>query len=67
MQCQRPVGLDLGVEKILEEENGYPLWFSGLENSMDYTVHEVSKSWTQLSNFHLHNKGMLALEPLLSF
>ena len=31
---------------------GYPLQYSRLENSMDYTVHGVAKSWTQLSNFH---------------
>ena len=31
---------------------GYPLQYSGLENSMDYTVPGVENSWTQLSNFH---------------
>ena len=34
-----------------EEGNGYPLQYSGLENSMDCTIHGVAKSWTQLSNF----------------
>ena len=34
------------------EGNGYPLQYSGLENSMDCIVHGVSKSQTQLSNFH---------------
>jgi len=34
------------------EGNGYPLRYSGLENSMDCVVHGVSKSWTQLSDFH---------------
>ena len=34
------------------EEEGYPLQYSGLENSMDCIVHEVTKSWTQLSHFH---------------
>ena len=38
------------------EGNGYPLQYSGLENSMDCTVHGVTKSWTQLSNFHFHPK-----------
>ena len=28
------------------EGQGYPLQCSGLENSMDCTVHEVAKSWT---------------------
>ena len=32
---------------------GYLLQYSGLENSMDCTVHGVEKSWTQLSDFHL--------------
>ena len=36
------------------EGKGYPLQYSGLENSMDCIVHGVAKSWTQLSNFHFH-------------
>ena len=36
------------------EGNGSPLQYSGLENSMDCIVHGVSKSWTRLSDFHLH-------------
>ena len=31
---------------------GYPLQYSGLEHSMDCTVHGVTKSWTRLSDFH---------------
>ena len=34
------------------EGNGYPLKYSGLENSMESIVHGVTKSQTQLSNFH---------------
>ena len=34
------------------EGNGYPLQYSGLENSMDWIVHGVSKSWARLSDFH---------------
>ena len=34
------------------EGKGYPLRYSGLENIMDYTVHGVTKSQTQLSDFH---------------
>ena len=34
------------------EWNGYPLQYSGLENTMDCIVHGVAKSQTQLSNFH---------------
>ena len=33
---------------------GYPLQYSGLENSMDGTVHGVAKSQTGLSDFHFH-------------
>ena len=35
--------------------NSYPLQSSGLENSMDFTVHRVAKSWTRLSGFHFHS------------
>ena len=35
------------------EGKGYPLHYSGLENSMDSIVHGVTKSGTQLSNFHI--------------
>ena len=34
------------------EEKGYPLWYFGLENSMDCIVHGVAKSWTRLNAFH---------------
>ena len=34
------------------EGNGYPLQYSGLENSMDSIVHRIAKSRTQLSDFH---------------
>ena len=34
------------------EGNGYPLQYSGLEDSMDYIVHGDTKSRTQLSDFH---------------
>ena len=33
------------------EGNGTPLQYSGLENSMDYIIHGVAKSQTQLSDF----------------
>ena len=41
-----------GLEISPEEEKGYPLQYSGLENSMDWIVHGVTKSQTQLSYFH---------------
>ena len=36
------------------EGNGYPLQYSGLENSMDCIVHGDAKNWTRLSDFHFH-------------
>ena len=41
-----------GLGRSPGEEKGYPLYNSGLENSMDRIVHGVTKSWTQLSDFH---------------
>ena len=41
-----------GWGRSLGEENGYPLQYYGLKNSMDCIVHGVSKSWIRLSNFH---------------
>ena len=32
--------------RSLGEGKGYPLQYSGLENSMDCIVHGVAKSWT---------------------
>ena len=34
------------------EGKGYPLQYSGLENSMGYIVQGVAKNWTRLSDFH---------------
>ena len=34
------------------DRQGYPLQYSGLENSMHCIVHGVAKSWTRLSDFH---------------
>ena len=36
------------------ERKGYPLQYSGLEDSMDCIDHGVTKSRTQLSTFHFH-------------
>ena len=41
------------------EWNGYPLQYSGLENTMDCIVHGVTKSQTQLSNFHFGGSPMV--------
>ena len=39
-------GLIPGSERSAGEGIGYPLQYSGLENSMDCIVHGVTKSWT---------------------
>ena len=48
---------DLGSISVLGrspgEGKGYPLQYSGLENSMDCIVYGVSKSWTRLSDLHV--------------
>ena len=43
-----------GLGRSPGEGKGYPLQYSGLENSMDCIVHKVAKSWTWLSDFHFH-------------
>ena len=43
-----------GSGRSTGEGTGYPLQYSGLENSMDHIVRGVAKSWTQLSHFHHH-------------
>ena len=46
------LGSVTGLGRSPGEGKGYPLQYSGLENSMDYTVHGVAKSRTRLSTFH---------------
>ena len=38
------LGSVLGLGRSPGKGKGYPLQYSGLENSMDYTVHGVTKS-----------------------
>ena len=49
---------DLGMIPVLGrspgEGKGYPLQYSGLENSMDCSVQDIAKCQTWLSNFHFH-------------
>ena len=47
-------GLIPGLGRSPGEGNGYPLQYSGQENSMDCIVHGVAKSQTQLRDFHFH-------------
>ena len=48
------LGLIPGLGRSPGEGNGYPLQYSGLENSMDCIVHGVAKRQTRLSDFHFH-------------
>ena len=43
-----------GLGRSLGEGKGYPLQYSGLENSMDCIVHGVTKSRTRLTDFQFH-------------
>ena len=52
----------LGWEDLLEKGKAYTLQYSGLENSMDCIVHGVTKSRTQLSDFHF--TSLIVLGPV---
>ena len=47
----RDLGSIPGLGRSPGEDKGYPLQYSGLENSIDCIIHGVTKSWTQLSDF----------------
>ena len=42
------------LRRSLGEGKGYPLQYSGLENSMDSIAHGITNSCTRLSEFHFH-------------
>ena len=44
-----------GLGRSPGEGKGYPLQYSGLENSMNCIVHGVTESWTRLSGLHFHH------------
>ena len=46
------LGLIPGLGRSPGEEKGYPLQYSGLENFTGCIDHGVTKSQTQLSDFH---------------
>ena len=54
-----------GLRRSTGEGNGYPLQYSGLENSMDCTVHGVTKSQRRLSDFHFHFQDPLGPKQIL--
>ena len=59
MQCGRDLGWIPGLGRSPGEGRSYPHQYSGLENSMDCTVHGAAKSWTQLSNFHFQIENIM--------
>ena len=60
------LGSILGLGRSPGEGKGYPLQYSGLENSMDRIVHGVAKSGTWLSEFHsLHFKDIAIFSSTL--
>ena len=50
----RDLGSIPGLGRSPGEGKGYPLQYSGLENSIDCIAHGIPKSWTRLSDFHFH-------------
>ena len=46
------LGLTPGFARSPGEKKGYPLQYSGRENSTDCTDHGIAKSWTRLSDIH---------------
>ena len=48
------------------EGEGYPLQYPGLENSMNYIVHRVTKSQTRRSNFHFTSLSIIMLNEIIS-
>ena len=48
-----------GLGRSPGEGENDPLQYSGLENPMDCIVHEVVKSWTQLTDFHFQSSYLL--------
>ena len=61
------LGSILGLGRSLGEGKGYPLQYSGLENSMDCIVNGVAKSQTRLSNFHFKIIILLNFHSILRF
>ena len=59
------LGLIPGLGRSPGEGKGYPLQYSGLENSMDSVVHGVTKSQTRLIDFHFMAESEEELKSLL--
>ena len=55
-----------GLGRSPRKGKGYPLQYSGLENSMDWIVHGVAKRQTQLSDFHFDHQISVTVTLLFS-
>ena len=55
-----------GLGKSPGDGKGYPLQYSGLENSVDCIVHRVAKSWTGLSDFYFHFHFHICIRTFIS-
>ena len=53
-QVKKLPGFDRWLGRSPGDGKGYPLQYSGLENSMDCIVHGIRKSLIQLSDFHFY-------------
>ena len=60
------LGLIPGLGRSPGEGKGYPLQYSGLENSMDCIVLGVTKSRTRLSDFDFHFDNKVSCSVLLT-
>ena len=54
------VGSIPGLGRSPGEGKGYPLQYSGLENSLDCTVHGVAKSRTPMIDFHFQVNSVVS-------
>ena len=61
------LGLIPGLGKPAGEGKGYPLQYSGLENSMDCIGNGVPKGWTQLSDFYFHISLIISIISYVTF
>ena len=59
------LGLIPGLGRSPGEGKGYPVQYFGLENSMEFIVRGVTKSWTRLSDFHFSMSQLLAQDILM--
>ena len=57
----RDLGSIPGLGRSPGEGKGYPLQYSGLENSMDFIVRGDTKSRTGLSDFHRTINGRVGI------